>query len=229
MWIYELKFMAIMNQKLFPIILIFFSVMYGQPKWHIQLGTGFYQPKLGELNTALGDSSFFSNNILLDFSASYRIYYNSRIGISNWYSFHNQKDSFNRRFTYRSVFIETYFHKSEPLEFNFVIGPMWNSCHISMGIENENTNWTDLLSTFGNSGSFTFKSKAIMNKSWFGFLSSVGIRYYLQSSLGLDFRLGFIRNFYTKEKWKYEGEDINGPNIKIESLALIRLGIVFIR
>ena len=68
-----------------------------------------------------------------------------------------------------------------------------------------------------------------MNKSWFGFLSSVGIRYYLQSSLGLDFRLGFIRNFYTKEKWKYEGEDINGPNIKIESLALIRLGIVFIR
>ena len=165
----------------------------------------------------------------MDFSASYRIYYNSRIGISNWYSFHNQKDSFNRRFTYRSVFIETYFHKSEPLEFNFVIGPMWNSCDISMGIENENTNWTDLLSTFGNSGSFTFKSKAIMNKSWFGFLSSVGIRYYLQSSLGLDFRLGFIRNFYTKEKWKYEGEDINGPNIKIESLALIRLGIVFIR
>ena len=64
MWIYELKFMAIMNQKLFPIILIFFSVTYGQPKWHIQLGTGFYQPKLGELNTALGDSSFFSNNIL---------------------------------------------------------------------------------------------------------------------------------------------------------------------
>ena len=55
------------------------------------------------------------------------------------------------------------------------------------------------------------------------------MRYYLQSSLGLDFRLGFIRNFYTKEKWKYEGEDINGPNIKIESLALIRLGIVFIR
>ena len=105
---------------------------------------------------------------------------------------------------------------------------MWNSCDISMGIENENTNWTDLLSTFGNSGAFTFKSKAIMNKSWFGFLSSVGIRYYLQSSLGLDFRLGFIRNFYTKEKWKYEGEDINGPNIKIESLALIRFGIVFI-
>ena len=38
----------------------------------------------------------FSNNILLDFTASYRVYYNSRIGISNWYSFHNQKDSFNR-------------------------------------------------------------------------------------------------------------------------------------
>ena len=63
MWIYKLKFMAIMNQKLFAIILIFFSVIYGQPKWHFQVGTGFYQPKLGALNAALGDSSFFSNNI----------------------------------------------------------------------------------------------------------------------------------------------------------------------
>ena len=58
--------MLIMNQKLFPIILILFSILFAQPKWHLQLGTGFYQPKLSQLNAALGDSSFFSDNILLN-------------------------------------------------------------------------------------------------------------------------------------------------------------------
>ena len=98
-----------------------------------------------------------------------------------------------------------------------------------MDIENTNTEWSDLLSSFGNSGSYPIKSQAIMNSSWFGFTSSVGIRYYLKSSLGLDLRIGFTSNFYDKAKWKYEGETITGPAIKLDALPLFRFGVVFAR
>jgi len=229
MWIDKLKFMLRMNQKLFPILIIIFTALNGQSRLNIQLGTGFYEPNLAVLNEAFGDSSFFSTNILLNFTATYQVYYNSRVGIGSWNSFHRLKDSFNRHFSYRAFILETFYYPREAIEFNFLLAPMWNSCNISMGIENTNTNWTDLLSTFGNTGNFTFKSTAIMNSSWFGFTSSIGIRYYIKSSLGIDFRIGFTKNFYNKEKWKYEGETIIGPGIKLDALPLFRLGVVFVR
>ena len=229
MWIDKLKFMLRMNQKLFPILIIIFTALFGQSKLHIQLGSGYYQPNLAALNEAFGDSNFFSTNVLLNFTASYQVYYNTRLGLGNWNSFHRLKDSFNRRFTYRAFILETFYYHREAIEFNFLLAPMWNSCDISMGIENTNTDWSDLLSSFGNTGSFTFKSKAIMNSSWFGFTSSIGIRYYLKSSLGLDFRIGFTKNFYNKEKWEYEGETISGPAIKLDALPLLRVGVVFVR
>ena len=218
-----------MNQKLFPILMIFFATLNGQSKLHIQLGSGYYEPNLAVLNEAFGDSSFFSTNILLNFTATYQVYYNARVGLGSWNSFHRLKDSFNRRFTYRAFILETFYYPREAIEFNFLLAPMWNSCDISIGIENTNTNWSDLLSTFGNTGTFTFKSTAIMTSSWFGFTSSIGIRYYIKSSLGLDLRIGFTKNFYNKEKWKYEGETIIGPGIKLDALPLLRLGVVFVR
>ena len=229
MWIDKLKFIPRMNQKLFPLLLVFVAAVSGQPKLHVQLGSGYYQPTLTPLNTAFGDSSFFSTNILMNFTATYQVYYNTRIGFGNWNSFHIMKDSFNRRLTYRTLIVETYYFQWKNIEFNFLLAPMWNTCDISMDIENTNTEWSDLLSSFGNTGSYTFKSKAIMNSSWFGFTSSVGIRYYLKSSLGLDLRVGFTNNFYDKAKWKYEGESITGPAIKLDALPLLRIGIVFAR
>ena len=68
-----------------------------------------------------------------------------------------------------------------------------------------------------------------MTSSWFGFTSSIGIRYYIKSSLGLALRIGFTKNFYNKEKLKYEGETIIGPGIKLDALPLLRLGVVFVR
>ena len=204
MWIDKLKFIPRMNQKLFPLLLVFFAAVSGQPKLHVQLGGGYYQPTLTALNTAFGDSSFFSNNVLLNFTATYQVYYNTRVGFGNWNSFHSIEDSFNRRFVYRALIIETYYFQWKNIEFNFLLAPMWNSCKISMDIENENENWSNLLSSFGNTGTYTFKSTAIFNSSWFGFTSSVGIRYYLKSSLGLDLRIGFTSNFNDKAKWKYE-------------------------
>ena len=229
MWIDKLKFIPRMNQKLFPLLLVFFAAVSGQPKLHVQLGGGYYQPTLTALNTAFGDSSFFSNNVLLNFTATYQVYYNTRVGFGNWNSFHSIEDSFNRRFVYRALIIETYYFQWKNIEFNFLLAPMWNSCKISMDIENENANWSNLLSSFGNTGTYTFKSTAIFNSSWFGFTSSVGIRYYLKSSLGLDLRIGFTSNFYDKAKWKYEGETITGPAIKLDALPLLRIGIVFAR
>ena len=229
MWIDKLKFIPRMNQKLFPLLLVFFAAVSGQPKLHVQLGGGYYQPTLTALNTAFGDSSFFSNNVLLNFTATYQVYYNTRVGFGNWNSFHSIEDSFNRRFVYRALIIETYYFQRKNIEFNFLLAPMWNSCKISMDIENENADWSNLLSSFGNTGTYTFKSTAIFNSSWFGFTSSVGIRYYLKSSLGLDLRIGFTSNFYDKAKWKYEGETITGPAIKLDALPLFRFGVVFAR
>ena len=229
MWIDKLKFIPRMNQKLFPLLLVFFAAVSGQPKLHVQLGGGYYQPTLTALNTAFGDSSFFSNNVLLNFTATYQVYYNTRVGFGNWNSFHSIEDSFNRRFVYRALIIETYYFQWKNIEFNFLLAPMWNSCKISMDIENENADWSNLLSSFGNTGTYTFKSTAIFNSSWFGFTSSVGIRYYLKSSLGLDLRIGFTSNFYDKAKWKYEGETITGPAIKLDALPLLRFGFVFAR
>ena len=84
MWIDKLKFIPRMNQKLFPLLLVFFAAVSGQPKFHVQLGGGYYQPTLTALNTAFGDSSFFSNNVLLNFTATYQVYYNTRVGFGNW-------------------------------------------------------------------------------------------------------------------------------------------------
>jgi len=66
-----------------------------------------------------------------------------------------------------------------------------------------------------------------MSTSWFGFTSSIGIRYYLKSSLGLDLRIGFTNNFYDKTKWKYGGETITGPALKLDAMPLFRFGVVF--
>jgi hypothetical protein len=227
MWIDKLKFMTRMNQKLFPLILVFVAAGSGQPKLHVQLGGGYYQPTLTALNTVLGDSSFFSNNVLLNFTATYQVYYNTRVGFGNWNSFHNVKDSFKRRIAYKALIVETFYYQWKDIEFNFLLAPMWNSCIISMGIDNENADWSNLLSSFGNTGTYTFKSTAIMNTSWFGFTSSIGIRYYSKSWLGLDLRIGFTTNFYDKTKWKYEGETITGPAIKLNAMPLFRFGVVF--
>ena len=216
-----------MNQKLFPLILVFVAAGSGQPKLHVQLGGGYYQPTLTALNTVLGDSSFFSNNVLLNFTATYQVYYNTRVGFGNWNSFHNVKDSFKRRIAYKALIVETFYYQWKDIEFNFLLAPMWNSCIISMGIDNENADWSNLLSSFGNTGTYTFKSTAIMNTSWFGFTSSIGIRYYSKSWLGLDLRIGFTTNFYDKTKWKYEGETITGPAIKLNAMPLFRFGVVF--
>ena len=216
-----------MNQKLFPLILVFVAAGSGQPKLHVQLGGGYYQPTLTALNTVLGDSSFFSNNVLLNFTATYQVYYNTRVGFGNWNSFHNVKDSFKRRIAYKALIVETFYYQWKDIEFNFLLAPMWNSCIISMGIDNENADWSNLLSSFGNTGTYTFKSTAIMNTSWFGFTSSIGFRYYSKSWLGLDLRIGFTTNFYDKTKWKYEGETITGPAIKLNAMPLFRFGVVF--
>ena len=227
MWIDKLKFMPRMNQKLFPLILVFVAAVSGQPKLHVQLGGGYYQPTLTALNTALGDSSFFSNNVLWNFTATYQVYYNTRIGFGNWNSFHSIEDSFNRRFIYRALIVETFFFQRNSIEFNFLLAPMWNSCKISMDIENENEDWSNLLSSFGDSASYSFKSNTAMSTSWFGFTSSIGIRYYLKSSLGLDLRIGFTSNFYDKTKWEYGGETITGPALKLDAMPLFRFGVVF--
>ena len=46
-------------------------------------------------------------------------------------------------------------------------------------------------------------------------------------SLGLDLRIGFTNNFYDKTKWKYGGETITGPALKLDAMPLFRFGVVF--
>ena len=65
-----------------------------------------------------------------------------------------------------------------------------------------------------------------MTKSWIGFSSHIGYRYYFSRLLSLEGKLGYFMSSYSDKNWKLEGEKVNGPPMSIGRLPVIQFNLV---
>ena len=81
------------------------------------------------------------------------------------------------------------------------------------------------ISSYNNS-SVSLTTGGIMTKTWLGFASHVGFRYYFSTLLSLEGKVGYYNSSYKESNWKLEGEKVTGPKMNIKKLPVIQLNIV---
>jgi len=225
--------MSIRDLKWMTWTLLSLSLLAGQPKWSLSVGSGYYRPVLIGLdkdsNDVLPNTGTFNKNILLNWGVQYQFYPNARLGLNNFYSFHSGKindSDYSRLIRYRLLSLETFFFLRKRLELNFTLAPMWNKASISLKSSAANADWDILLGSYNND-SKTLDIQGKMVKRWFGFSSMIGFKYYLYSWMSVESKIGFMRNFYKSKNWKINGEKITGPEMNIDKLPIFHLNFVF--
>ena len=168
-------------------------------------------------------------SMMFNFSFSYQFYSNARVGYSQWISFRSDKysgEDFSRSFKYRALVIETFYFPKKQLELNFTLGPMINSGSISLATKQTIEAWDELLGEFNNSGVDVSASDE-MTTTFIGISSAVGVRFYVKPYTAVEVKIGFIENYYSEDKWKFQDQEINGPNIDIEDMPVFTFGLVY--
>lgn len=216
---------------LFALVLVLSAALYAQPRVTVNLSTGIYEPDLTGFETGgMEEAAFFSRSFLPGFGAMFEFYPNARVGFNRLGSYQSGTTTggteYSRSIIYRIFKVETFFTFRNRFEMNFVLAPTYNRAYISLNAESANSDWDVLLSDFGNSP-FNFSSNEDMTSNWWGFVSEIGVRYYLLSWLAFDLRTGFMKNGYDYKEWKFHGEKVSGPEIKIGDLPLLTFQVVF--
>ncbi len=215
--------------------LLFATILLGfisaQPKISAHLELGVYSPELtGFESSALFPSpSAATENILLGYGFSYQFYPNARIGYASHVSLelgNINTSPFTRTLTYREFSIESFYRPWKRIEFNFTLSPMYNTGTITMTTEATDAEWDNLLSDFGNTGSTVSRSDE-MTASWFGFSSSVGVRYHLFAWMSLEAKIGFMENWYNETDWTFQSNTVTGPVLDLEDVPLVTTRIIF--
>ena len=103
------------------------------------------------------------------------------------------------------------------MELNFTLAPMVNKGKISITDEKPSDDMDTLLSSYNNS-SVSLTTGGIMTKTWLGFASHVGFRYYFSTFLSLEGKVGYYNSSYKESNWKLEGEKVTGPKMNIKKL-----------
>ena len=158
----------------------------------------------------------------------YQIYPNVRIGYAQSHSLHFGtigSSRYRRNISYRAFSFETFYYLKEKMELNFTISPMLNKGSITITAEAPTDDWDSLLSTYGNS-SVNLKTGSSMTKSWLGFSSHVGFRYYFSRLLSVESKLGYFMSSYSEKNWKLEGEKVTGPLMEIGRLPVLQVNLV---
>ena len=209
--------------------LILTSFIIAQPKISGRLGIGYTSPDYKKFAESPFPKKGTFENMMLNFSFTYQVYSNVRIGYSQWSSFTSDKyegEDFKRSFNYRAIVVETYFFPKKKLEVNFTIGPLINSGSISLTTKQTIEAWDNLMEEFDNS-EIDLSVSDEMTTTFLGITSSVGARYYIKPYLAVETQIGFMENYYSKDKWKFQDKDIKGPDINIEDLPLFSIGLVY--
>ena len=209
--------------------LILTTFIIAQPKISGRVGIGYTTPNYKDFAEGSFPSLGAMESMMLNFTATYQVYQNTRLGFSQWTASTSDKYSgtdFSRSFNYRSIYIETFYFPWKRVEMNFTIGPLINSGSIALTTSESNEVWGELLTEFENSN-IDIATTTEMTTTFFGITSSVGIRYYIRPNLGLEAQIGFMENCYDKKKWKFQDETVTGPDIKIEDLPLYSFGLVY--
>ena len=206
---------------------LFLAVAFSQPKFNFILGTGYYNPKI-ETSDPIPKIGFVGKNLLLNWGMRYQIYPNFRIGYAQSHSLHFGTiggSRYRRNISYRAFSFETFYYLKEKMELNFTLSPMLNKGSITITAEAPTDDWDSLLSTYGNS-SVNLKTGSSMTKSWLGFSSHVGFRYYFSRLLSVEGKLGYFMSSYSEKNWKLEGEKVTGPLMEIGRLPVLQVNLV---
>ena len=213
--------------KLFIILYALTAIVFSQPKINVVLGTGYYNPTI-ETSDPIPKIGFVGKNLLLNWGMRYQIYPNVRIGYIQSHSLHFGEigsSNYLRNISYRSFSFETFYLMKEKMEFNFSLAPMLNKGSVTITATAPTSDWDSFLSAYGN-GSVNLKTGSSMTKSWVGFSSHVGYRYYFSRLLSVEASLGYYMSSYSDKNWKLEGEKVNGPPMKIGRLPVFQINLV---
>jgi len=229
----------IYNLFLFASLFLCFSEVKSQPKLSLDFGMGFYQPTLEgfDENVAFPSKGVFNRNLLINYGIYYEFFSNARIGYNNLTSYEtgqvtfvNFVGAFNRTIDYRIFALETFFRWKPRIELNFTLSPVWGRGVIQMDTEPDESvgDWNELLNSFGdNSPLSKIGSTNAMVKNWYGYAGIIGIRYYLSSRLAIDFKSGFLNNFYKEDNWILNNTKVKGPKLKIDELPILSLKLIY--
>ena len=213
----------------------------GQPKLSAELGLGMYGPEMqgfdNNEDVYFPTKSIFTRNLMLNWGMYYEFFSNARLGYNSYTSYEagkldlqESKPAFRRSIRYRMIPIETFFRWRPRIELNFTLTPIWGRAEITMDTKPSDKfeDWNELLNSFGDTDPLTeLGGTDQMVNNWIGYSGMIGVRFYLSSRLGIDFKFGFMNNNYKQDKWAVQRNTVKGPAMKIESLPLFSLKAVY--
>ena len=207
------------------------SFISSPPKISFYLGTGFYNPGLigidPDSNSIIPKMNLLDRNLLLDWGVKYMFYPNARVGYSQSFSFHSGtigESNYFRTITFRELSIETFYFPWERVEINFMFAPMLNTGQIQLTAPASSADWDSFLKKLDeDNDNISLTVEGVMYKNWLGFSSMIGGRYYLTSSMSIEGRLGYYRNFYSRKNWKLEKSNVIGPKLSIKNLPVFQI------
>ena len=225
--------------------------LYSQPKISVDLGMGFYEPTMEGFDSndlvAFPTGNILTRNILLNFSTYYEFFHNARVGynvlksidIGRLEGFETSKPIFYRTINYRMIPLETFFRLKPKIELNFTLTPIWGRGRITLETKPSSSedgdgghtitdDWNELLNSFGDENPLSqVASENGMRSDWFGYSGMIGYRYYIRPWIGLDFKMGFLNNNYKKERWRFQGKKVSGPDMKIDEIPIFTFKVIY--
>ena len=224
--------------------------IHGQPKISVDLGMGFYEPTMNGFDkndlVAFPTGNFINRNTLFNFSTYYEFFPNARIGynvlksidLGRLEGFETSKPVFYRTINYRMFPLETFFRLKPKVELNFTLTPIWGRGKLTLetkpsssddGVGHTITDdWNELFNSFGDEDPLSqVASDNSMKSDWFGFSGMIGYRYYIRPWMGIDFKAGFLNNSYKKDRWRFQGKRVKGPDLKIDKIPIFSLKLVY--
>ena len=220
-----------------------------QPKWSVDLGTGFYDPTMKGFDSnaliSFPTGNILTRNLLINFSSFYEFFPNARVGYSVLKSIDigrleglaNSKPVFYRTINYRMIPLETFFRLKPKVELNFTLTPIWGRGRLTLETKPASSDgggvtitddWNELLNSFGDDSPLNqVASDNAMVADWFGYSGMLGYRYYIRPWIGIDFKMGFLNNSYKKDRWRFQGKKVKGPDMKIDDIPIFTLKVVY--
>ena len=239
----------ILQFKSIPLLLFMVS-LYSQPKISIDLGTGFYEPTMKGFDSnelvSFPTGNILTRNLLINFSVYYEFFHNARVGynvlksidIGRLEGFATSKPVFYRTINYRMIPLETFFRIKPKVELNFTLTPIWGRSRLILetkpsssdgsGVNTITDDWNELLNSFGDEDPLSqVASENTIVTDWLGFSGMLGYRYYIRPWIGIDVKMGFLNNNYKKNKWRFQGKTVKGPEMKIDEIPIFTFKVVY--
>jgi hypothetical protein len=239
----------ILQFKSIPLLLFMVS-LYSQPKISIDLGTGFYEPTMKGFDSnelvSFPTGNILTRNLLINFSVYYEFFHNARVGynvlksidIGRLEGFATSKPVFYRTINYRMFPLETFFRIKPKVELNFTLTPIWGRSRLILetkpsssdgsGVNTITDDWNELLNSFGDEDPLSqVASENTMVTDWLGYSGMLGYRYYIRPWIGIDVKMGFLNNNYKKNKWRFQGKTVKGPEMKIDEIPIFTFKVVY--